>query len=270
MAAIIFVDEDKGVDADDTLGTEAAPFSSLVQAYLRHGAESEYRVRKNDEDEYKPAAKAGLKKAANYASAQQKKRAAAANRVAADAQQDAARAAVLEQAKDLKISEDPSLPQAVLIDIGETDPKIIGQIGTSDANVKDGMLRVRIQGRVHRVAKQGGLLFVTLRRGLNMMQCLLSGNLAKTYDALTLTRETSMEITGQLWNVPAGSHAPTTFISLPRPREVMTLLPTGFLRMETLQHYLTCVIWPSVRRSLVPLCLSGPFLNLRFTPAIRS
>ena len=40
------------------------------------------------------------------------------------------------------------------------------------------------------------------------MQCLLSGTLAKTYDALTLTRETSMEITGELWEVPAGFRAP--------------------------------------------------------------
>ena len=58
------------------------------------------------------------------------------------------------------------------------------------------------------VAKQGGLVFVTLRRGINTMQCLLSGNLSKTYDALVLSRESSMEITGELWEVPAGNHAP--------------------------------------------------------------
>jgi asparaginyl-tRNA synthetase len=40
------------------------------------------------------------------------------------------------------------------------------------------------------------------------MQCLLSGKLAKTYDALTLSRETSMEIFGELWEVPVGAHAP--------------------------------------------------------------
>lgn len=41
-----------------------------------------------------------------------------------------------------------------------------------------------------------------------MIQCLLTGDLAQTYDALTLTRETSMEVTGELWAVPEGSHAP--------------------------------------------------------------
>lgn len=51
-------------------------------------------------------------------------------------------------------------------------------------------------------------MFVTLRRGMNLMQCLLSGTLTKTYDALTLARETSMEIFGQLWEVPAGLYAP--------------------------------------------------------------
>lgn len=51
-------------------------------------------------------------------------------------------------------------------------------------------------------------MFVTLRRGLGLMQCLLSGQLTKTYDALTLARETSMEISGELWEVPPGLHAP--------------------------------------------------------------
>lgn len=57
------------------------------------------------------------------------------------------------------------------------------------------------------MAKQGGITFVTLRRGLDYMQCLISGQLAKTYDALTLVRETAMEISGDLWEVPSGLHA---------------------------------------------------------------
>lgn len=51
-------------------------------------------------------------------------------------------------------------------------------------------------------------ILVALRRGLSLMQCLLSWQLAKTHDALTLARETSMEISGELWEVPAGLHAP--------------------------------------------------------------
>ena len=205
--AIIYVDEEKGVDADSTEGTETAPFKSLAQAYLKHGSENEYQVKKVNE-EYKPAAKAALKKAVNYASQQRKKADDAAKRANREAEEEAARQVILEQAKNIKITEDPALPEALLINIAETDPKIIGQLRKSNDEPKEGVKRVRVQGRVYRVAKQGGLIFVTLRRGMNYMQCLLAGTLSKTYDALVLTRESSMEIFGELWEVPAGAHAP--------------------------------------------------------------
>lgn len=207
--AIVFVDEEKGVDAvDATAGTEAAPFQSLAQAFLHCGPDNEYRVKKQGEEEYKPAAKSALKKAANLADTQRKKRAAAAKRAEKEAADDARLGATLELAKAIKITEDSGLPQAVLISLGQTDSQVIGRLRKSKDDPAEGVLRLRVQGRVHRVAKQGGLMFVTLRRGLDLMQCLLSGTLAKTNDALTLTRETSMEITGELWEVPAGFRAP--------------------------------------------------------------
>ena len=149
-------------------------------------------------DDFKPAAKTALKKAANYASRQRKKDEDASTRSEMEARRENARLAVLEKAKDIKITEDPALPKAVLINIAETDPKVIGQLRKSENEPKEGVLRVRVQGRVNRVAKQGGLIFVTLRRGLGLMQCLLHGNLSKTYDTLTLARETAIEITGEL------------------------------------------------------------------------
>ena len=206
--AIIHIDEEKGSDSHETQGTDATPFKSLSQAYLEHGPDNEYKVKKKDEEEYKPAAKSALKKAAHYADQQRKKRDAAAKRAEKEAQEKAALDAAIEQAKSIKITEDPTLPEAVLINIAEVDPKVIGQLRKSSDEPKEGVLRVRVQGRVQRVAKQGGLVFVTLRRGLNLMQCLLSGKLAKTYDALTLARETSMEVFGEIWEVPAGAHAP--------------------------------------------------------------
>jgi Aspartyl/asparaginyl-tRNA synthetases len=206
--AIIYIDEEKGTDVTETPGTEAAPFKSLQEAYLERGADNEYQVKKKGEEEYKPAAKSALKKVVNYAEVQRKKREQAAKRAEKDAEEEAAREAILEQAKHIKISEDATLPEAVLINIAETDPKVIGQLRKSKDEPKEGVVRVRVQGRVQRVAKQGGLIFITLRRGLNLMQCLLSGQLSKTYDALTLTRETSIEVFGELWEVPAGAHAP--------------------------------------------------------------
>lgn len=206
--AVIYIDEVKGVDAPDTAGTEAAPFKSLLQAYLEHGADNEYKVKKQDDEEYKPAAKAAMKKAVSYSEQQRKKREAAAKRAEKDAQDAAALQATLEAAKNIKISEDPALPKAVLIGLGETDPAVIGKLRKSKDEPTEGVVRVRVQGRVQRVAKQGAMMFITLRRGLDLMQCLLSGELTKTYDALTLSRETSMEIYGELWEVPAGLRAP--------------------------------------------------------------
>lgn len=51
-------------------------------------------------------------------------------------------------------------------------------------------------------------MFVELKDGYGKMQCVFAGNLAKTYDALTLQQETSMEISGELYQVPAGARAP--------------------------------------------------------------
>ena len=144
--AIIYVDEEKGLDTDTTLGTEAAPFKSLGQAYLQHGPDNEYQVKKTNE-EYKPAAKAALKKAVNYASQQRKKIDQAAKRAEREAEEEAARQAILEQAKDIKITEDPALPEAITINIAETDPKIIGQLRKSNDEPKGGVVRIRVQGR---------------------------------------------------------------------------------------------------------------------------
>jgi asparaginyl-tRNA synthetase len=210
--AIVYIDEEAGNDAPpaDTQahGTTDFPFKSLGQAYLTNGSGHEYQVKK-DEDGYKPAAKAAVKKAMKFASIQEKKREAADKRAQQEASEKAELDQVLERAKAITISPDPSLPEAVLIGLDETDPSIIGQLRKEDMQQPDKRtVRVRVQGRVHRVAKQGNLMFVVLRRGLDYMQCLLSGNLAKSYDALTLARETAMEVFGELWEVPPGARAP--------------------------------------------------------------
>lgn len=208
IMAVIYIDEEAGSDLPEVQGTESAPYKTIFEAFFRHGAESEYQVKKKDDEEYKPAAKSALKKATSYAAQQKKKLEAAAKRAEKEAQEEAAREAVLEEAKKIKIVNDPSLPEPVRINLGETDAAVVGVLRKSKDEPAEGVKRVSVQGRVQRVAKQGGLIFVTLRRGLHQMQCLLSGDLSKTYDALTLMRETSMEIVGELWEVPAGAHAP--------------------------------------------------------------
>ncbi|OIW23958.1 asparaginyl-tRNA synthetase [Coniochaeta ligniaria NRRL 30616] len=207
--AVFYVDEEKGNDAAGTQGAETSPFKTLSQAFLEHGPDNEYLVKKKDDEEYKPAAKAALKKAVNFAATHRKKQEAAAARAEKEAQDKAAREAVLEKAKELKITQDPTLPKPVQISLDETDVNVIGTLRKSGSEGGDGKaVRVLVQGRVQRVAKQGGLIFVWLRRGMKRMQCVLTGDLSKTYDALVLVRETSLEIIGELWELPPGTHAP--------------------------------------------------------------
>lgn len=204
---LIHIDQDRGVDSSSTEGSESHPFQTLSEAYLRFGPNSDYRVMKRDDNEYHAVAKSALKKAARFAESQRKKQAATTKRLDKEADEQTALLAALEQAKSLKITEDAFLPEARLVSLAEIDSKIIGPLRKNSDNSSKGY-RIKVQGRVLRVAKQGGITFVTLRRGLDYMQCLIAGQLAKTYDALTLVRETAMEISGELWEVPPGLRAP--------------------------------------------------------------
>ena len=100
------------------------------------------------------------------------------------------------------------------------------------------------------------------------MQCVLSGELAKAYDALTLSRETSIEIFGQLWEVPAGAHAPLDrelqadyFEMLPKRLEERMLFPIGYPKMP--RQIPTCVISLCVRTSQLQSCSFEASSNLR-------
>ncbi|KAL0257711.1 hypothetical protein SLS55_006874 [Diplodia seriata] len=208
--ATIYIDEDIGKDEPTQQGTQESPFKTLQFAYLQRPAEAQYLTRKSQSEdeaakEWKPAAKAGMKKAVNFYEQQKKKAAREQELTAQRAKEEAERAKVLEEAKKIVIEEDTSLPQAVKIKLDETGGHIKLRSG-QDAENKG--TRVKVLGRVHRERKQKDVLFITLRDGYGFMQVVIAGKLAKTYDALTLTRETSMEIYGEMYEVPAGAHAP--------------------------------------------------------------
>lgn len=67
---------------------------------------------------------------------------------------------------------------------------------------------MKVIGRVHRERKQKDLMFLTLRDGYGFMQVVFQGPLANTFDAVTMTRETSLSISGELKSLPAGAKAP--------------------------------------------------------------
>lgn len=214
----IYIDEEIG--HDDTSsgdGSESKPYKSLQFAYLQHTDSASYLVKRKEGDEeeatWKPAAKAAMKKAVNYAEQQKKKAGKEKELALRQKQEEEERQKTLDEAKKIVIKEDPNLPKAVRINLGEKRPEIV-KLGSGDRkkevdyNSGERGTRVRVYGRVHRERRQGVVMFITLRDGFGYMQCVLTGDLAKTYDVVTLTRETSMMITGEMWQVPAGAHAP--------------------------------------------------------------
>jgi asparaginyl-tRNA synthetase len=109
----------------------------------------------------------------------------------------------LEEAKKVIIKENASLPKPVRIRLDETDPKKV--------KLRDGDTpgtRVRVLGRVHRFRAQKDVIFVTLRDGYGQLQCVFTGDLIRTYAAMTLTQETSLAIHGEMSKVPPAQHAP--------------------------------------------------------------
>ena len=123
------------------------------------------------------------------------------------------RTRALETAKKIVIREDASLPKARRMAIRNRDP---AEIRLRPAHARDGAgpdvqrgTRVKVMGWVHRLRHQKEVVFVTLQDGtFSTLQCILTGDLARTYDALTLTPQTSLVVWGEMWEVPPKQHAP--------------------------------------------------------------
>ena len=224
----VYIDEDVGKDDFSAAGTEQSPYRTLLYAHIQHPpAQSDgpqYFTRKSqtspipeggDESsrlEYKPATKSALKKAANLFDSHKKKVAKGDELALREKAEAEKRQTALDHAKKVKLSQDPSLPKALKIRLNEKDPNTIKlRSGDSEKDIdySEGRgTRVRVTGRVHRLRSQKEVIFLTLQDGYGFLQCVLTGDLVKTYDAMTLTLETSVEIWGEMWEVPPKQHAP--------------------------------------------------------------
>jgi asparaginyl-tRNA synthetase len=218
---IVYIDDDVGVDSMSVHGTEASPFKTLLYAYIRFPPQPEgpsYLTRKSETGEvsadgdpaarleWKPPTKSATKKAHNLYEQHKKKVTREKELLAQKEKENVKRREQLEEAKKLVIVQDERLPKAVKIKIRERDPKIVKL--RSAKETEDKGTRVRVSGWVHRLRSQKDVIFVTLRDGTGLLQCVLTGDLVKTYDALTLTLETTITIYGEMWEVPPKQHAP--------------------------------------------------------------
>merc|ERR1711971_621900 len=141
---------------------------------------------------YDPIAKAQLKKVTKLWAQEVTKAQKRAKKEEEDREAQLKRA---EEAKKVVIAEDPALEKAVKTKI-------------SGGQALRGK-RVQVCGWVHRLRTQGkGLMFITLRDGTDYLQCILTGNLCQTYNAVMLTTESTVRIFGVLEEVPEGKTAP--------------------------------------------------------------
>ncbi|KAJ3231673.1 hypothetical protein HDU78_007571, partial [Chytriomyces hyalinus] len=195
----VHVCEVSGHDASGA-GTEKMPFKTVLRALeATKGVGKSVVVRKDLVEGFKPVSDSGLKKGMKLYDAAVKKRAKAEEIKAKEAAEKAARAGddekKLAEAKKIVLVNDESLGVAKKIKIGQ--------------GVKHRGSRIIVNGWVHNLRVQGkDMMFLVLRDGTGLMQCLMKGRLCHTYDALTLTRESTVKVYGKLNEVPEGKKAP--------------------------------------------------------------
>ncbi|KAH9856723.1 asparaginyl-tRNA synthetase [Lenzites betulinus] len=192
----IHVDESAGSD-ETGKGTSEQPYQTLAFALYSHPDEK-FLIRKDAAGTYEEPTQSALKKAKKNADGIEKKRKKAKELADREANEQAAagerKEKRLEESKKIVLQEDASLPAAVKAKIGNLTPLR--------------SKRVRTSGWVHRLRDQKEIIFVVLRDGTGYLQCVLSGQVAQTYEALTLTLESTIEVTGTLKTVPEGQTAP--------------------------------------------------------------
>ncbi|BGP25904.1 hypothetical protein JCM10295v2_004845 [Rhodotorula toruloides] len=201
LADAVYVDEAIGDDkAGD--GSQAKPFKTVVGAYIARSSDAiNVHVRQAPtegqvEGSWAVATASAKKKAVKLLQTHKNKLAKQEElRKREEAEGEARRAAEAKKLEEAK---------AIVLEEPTTEAT---RIKIRQATEQRGK-RVRVFGWVHRLRQQGGMTFVILRDGSGYLQCVLSGRLSQTYDALTLTLESTIQITGVINQLPEGKTAP--------------------------------------------------------------
>ena len=210
----IYIDTDTGADEDTAAGSERKPYKSLAYAYIQHGGSEGklYQLRASktgkvsadgDPSErlvWQEPTKSAMKKAQNALEQHKKKLLKQQQSATQEEEQEKQRQKTLEESKMVVIEEDTSLPKPVKITIGQKNVEL-GE-GASKGT------RVKVSGRIHRLRQQKQATFLTLVDGYGHLQCILSGDLTKTYEAQLFAQGTSLTLFGEMRKVLAGQTAP--------------------------------------------------------------
>ncbi len=190
---MLYISE-KGND-EAGVGSEQKPLKSLLKAMHVAGKEPFPKFMCDSKVEgqtWEEVSQAQRKKVLKIFQREQKKNEEKEKKEAEDQER---REKNLEEAKKIKLSEDPSLPKA---------SKILVKDGTAHRDQ-----RVKVQGWVHRLRRQGkNLMFIVLRDGTGVIQCVLNDKLCHTYEALTLYTESTVAVYGVIKVLPEGKEAP--------------------------------------------------------------
>ncbi|KAL8287367.1 hypothetical protein RQP46_003819 [Phenoliferia psychrophenolica] len=193
-----YIDKTAGSDSTGA-GTIASPYQTLLGAYIAHGENIsvlEKTTKEGEADTWEPVS----------ASAEKKQKKALAGHLQKQARQ--------EELKKRQDAEGTAKREAELAKLEAAKGIVLVEPASPAARIKIRQTvekrgeRVRIFGWVHRLRQQGGMTFIVLRDGTGYLQCVLTGNLSQTYDALTLTLESTIQITGTIAALPDGKTAP--------------------------------------------------------------
>ncbi|PVU97920.1 hypothetical protein BB561_000176 [Smittium simulii] len=202
----VYIDETAGSDESGT-GTSEKPLLSLIAAVTAVSGDIEntnFLVKKalpenKSAETFEAATSSALKKAKKNFEVNLKKA-----KKQAELQDREKKMSLIKQEEETKrlkeskaivLEEDKSLPAAVKINVRQA---------LSFRNQ-----RVKVPGWVHRLRVQGkDFMFIVLRDGTGILQCILADRLCHTFDAITLTLESTVMLYGVLNEVPEGKSAP--------------------------------------------------------------
>lgn len=190
-----YVCADSGSDHNEGTSEETAVANLFQAMLLAKSVNGDFVMRVTKEDgtkTWEAPAKSQIKKNQKKFDAEMKKLEKATEKAKTDAE---SAHQALEEAKKITFSMDESLPTAQLIEIKDS--------------VASRGKRVTVKGWVHRLRRQGkGMMFMILRDGSGFLQCIATDKLAQSYDAVTLSTESSVQVYGTINQLPDGKTAP--------------------------------------------------------------